>query len=134
MTRIAHHLQLRIRPGLGQIIGACGGANHIIAALDDNAGNMGNARHMRKDLAVKFQKARMREIVILEPREGALIFPRPLVTAARRMDRRQRIFPCGPCLAVFDLGLHIAAEKPPVIGRNQIIAFVFGDQVHKTHP
>ena len=58
MTGVAHHLQLGIGPSLRQVICAGGGANHIVAALHNHAGDMGNAVHMRKDLAICMQEAK----------------------------------------------------------------------------
>jgi hypothetical protein len=50
------------------------------------------------------------------------------------MDRRQRIFPCGPCPAIALFHRQITRKQPAVIGKDQIILFIRRNKVREPFP
>ena len=70
MPCIRHDHQFRLRPGAVQGPGTAHRADHVIAALHDDAGNVADARHVAQQLVVDLEEAAIDEVVALDAREG----------------------------------------------------------------
>ena len=82
MARALNQFEARLRPRLVQGPGGFGGAGHVVAAMNDDAGNVGQYSGIGDQLTI-VQPAAMREIMIFDPCEGE----REII---RVMHRRQR--------------------------------------------
>src|SRR3546814_8083717 len=70
MPRRRRDRQLRLRPGLVQVPGVLDRADDVVAAMDDDAGDVGDLAHVAQQLVVDLEEAAVDEVMVLDPREG----------------------------------------------------------------
>src|SRR3546814_8636262 len=69
MPRRRRDRQLRLRPGLVQVPGVLDRADNVVAAMDDDAGDVGDLARVAQQLVVDLEEAAIDEVVVLDPRE-----------------------------------------------------------------
>ena len=107
-------------PALRQFPRRDGRADHVIAPLDDDGGDVLDPGFFAQDPAVFFQKTGVVEEVIFQPGKGAGVFGRAFAHGAVVLDRGEGVFPIGPDAAKAGFFHQVAGKQPPVIGRDQI--------------
>ena len=70
MPRSRRDHQLRLRPSLVQVPGVLRGADDVVAAVHDDAGNAVQAVRVAQQLVVDVEEAAVDEIVVLDAREA----------------------------------------------------------------
>ncbi len=124
MPRPFHDMQLRLRPGLGQIPGVLHLAGHVIAAVDNHRRNMADQRHVTQQLVIALQEAQMREVVVFntgERQREIILAKRSRFTARQQRDRLP--FPHAPQLGRFKLHLRIGRGQPLPVGGDHVLTF-----------
>ena len=76
MTCIADNAEMRAGPKIRDFLRRMRRADHVIASLNDIAGDMCDLVHILKDLAVFLQEASIDEVMVLQPRKRMRIFGR----------------------------------------------------------
>src|SRR3546814_16253864 len=70
MPRRRRDRQLRLRPGLVQVPGVLDRADDVVAAMDDDAGDVGDLAHVAKQLVVDLEDAAVAAVMVVDQREG----------------------------------------------------------------
>ena len=133
MARGLHQLKPRLLPSLRQTPRRGGRADHILPPLHDIRADMRNKVLIAQDLAL-VDKAVMREIVVLQPRESTRVIGRRLAQGEIGIHRGQRILPIRPSPPIARLGRVMAAEQALMIGRDQILVLGLGDHIGEPRP
>ena len=124
MARIGDDFEGGFRPGPMQGPGGFHGCHHIVAALNDHAGNGPELGSVSQQLVVPVKEAPVDEVVAFDAGEGQgkgipAEFADELGIGAQR---KRAGFPLAPGLGAGQLLLRVVAGQPLVIGRNQIAA------------
>src|SRR5690348_9130191 len=67
---VGNYAQLGSRPGAVQVPGNLSWAEHVVAAVDDNRGDMADATDVLQQLVVRPHEPFVQEVVALDPRES----------------------------------------------------------------
>ena len=131
---VVDEFQPRARPGLGQRPGRLGRRDHVVAALDDRAGNGFEVRGLFQKDAVALQKAAMDEVMGFDARDriGSARIGRGQIAGGGHGD--ERAFPRGPGQRIVPARGDVVAVQAPVIGVQHVLAFTRGQASGKPLP
>ncbi len=135
MAGIGHDDVLGLGPGAGQRVGGGYRTDQIIAALDDDGGDV--AQHADiVEQRVFGQKAAILEVMRLDSRQ-----PQSDAGVGKGGDRlgagqqgRARPLEHAPRPGGGHVHLRVRVDQPPVISRQQIVALVLGQKLGKAAP
>ena len=115
-------------------VGGVRRADHVVAALDDVAGDAGDAGHVPHHVAVAVEKAAVGEIVVLEPGEGERIGRRGIAARLAGVEHGEGTLPAGPGAGEAGLLGRVGAEQPLVVGADQVVPLGLGDHLREGLP
>lgn len=117
--------QFALRPRLVQVPGVLDRADHVIAAVDDHAGDVGDAVGVAQQLVFDFEEAAVDEVVVLDARErererGVFV---PGDEILVHVQEAGGAFPHAPGARGGEPGGFVVAGEAAVEGRDQIMPF-----------
>ena len=135
MARVGHHDQFRAGPGLVEFPGRAHGADEVIAPLDDDAGNAGEALGIPQELCW-LQEGLVDEVMTLDARqgEGKVGAGELMLQVGVFQQGGGSAFPEGPGLGGGQAGDFVIPGEAPVIGLEEILVFLRGNGGQKILP
>src|SRR5690606_11367130 len=117
-------LQLRLRPRLVQVPRVLQRADHVVAAVHDHAGDVGDAVRVAQQLVLDLEESAVDEVVVLDPGEGQgelriLVAGDEVVV---HVQEAGRAFPHAPGPGRRQAGGLVPAGQAAVEGGDQVVA------------
>ena len=136
MPRGRRDHQLRARPDLVQVPRVLHRADHVVAAVDDDARDVRQAMRVAQQLVLDFEEATVDEIVVLDAREGVrkLRFRETRRKLGIGKQRDGLALPEAPGACGLRSSRRIRAGETLAVGRDQIAALGLRDRREKTLP
>ncbi len=124
------HDQFRLRPDLVQVEGVLHRADHVVAAVDDDAGNVDDAVGIAQQLVVDLEEAGIGEVVVLDARERQRELRVGMAVGEIGVDVQEarRAFPDAPRTRGGQARGLVVAGQALVEGGDQIAPLVFGNR------
>src|SRR6056297_50180 len=116
--------QIGLGPEFRQTIGRIRRADHVVTALHDHPGDMGDAVHVVIDVFVLAKETGIHEIMVFQTGKGPGVIRRAVAAMAVGMYRGQGVFPRTPSLGIPHLFGAIPREQTPVIGAYHVAALL----------
>ena len=129
-------MQLRFRPGLVQVPGVGQRAHHVVAAMHDHPGDVGDAVRVAQQLVLDLEEAAVDEVVVLDAGEGQREL-RVFVAVDEVVVHVQEAggaFPHAPCPGRGQPGGFVIAGQATVEGGDQVVPLHRRDRVDVVVP
>ena len=135
MPRAFDQVEFGFWPGLVQRPGIGRRAWHVVAAVDNDAGDAVELVRIAQQLPL-VQPAGIDEIVVFDAGKGVgIVFLLERRRGRRLRQKRDRFaLPDAPGLGGGKTGRAVIAGQPPVIGKHHFMAFVFRDRGQEAFP
>src|SRR5215207_5164625 len=128
--------EVRLGPRLVQLPGAEDGADHVVAPLDDDGRDVADAADVLDEVVVGREEGVVHEVVALDAREGEreLGVGELLDGGVVEEELRSAPLPHAPRARRFEPRRLVLARQAAVVGRDEVAALVFGDDLLELLP